>query len=181
MNYLLNFIFIFAFNPLFIMKCTDYESLLGKHITNTEDILGSDFDNKLFEKYFYYVKDENIKKNLYGIDYNSISILTDKNEIVESVTIHFLSTINKDVYDQLILKYGLRNEIKVIEKKVIVSENKINNEVFSQEIKKSNVELRNGSFEENPLYIIWHKDNFEIIIFTRHNMGISEITFKNKK
>ena len=38
-----------------------------------------------------------------------------------------------------------------------------------------------GSFTTGALTdMIWNKDNFEIIIFTRHNIGISEITFKIK-
>ena len=163
------------------MECIDYENLLGKHISNIKDTLGNDFENNFFEKSFYYIKDENIKVNLFGINYNSISILTDKNEIIESVTIHLLSTIDKEFYNQLIQKYGQPNEIKVIEKKVIISNSHLKEDIFSQDMKKSNIELRNGSFEEKPLYIIWRKDNFEIKIFSRYNMGISEITFKSKK
>lgn len=158
----------------------EYETLLGKHSSIVKEVIGNDFDNKLFDKNFYYLKNENLKKNLHGINYNTISISSDKNEIIESVTVHFSSIINKEFYEKLNQIYGLPKEIKVISKREIVSESNDNDTFFSQNMRKSNIELQNGSFEENPLYIIWNKDNFEIIIFTRHNIGISEITFKVK-
>jgi hypothetical protein len=168
-------------NSYCCMEFSKYENLLEKHTSCIKEVLGDNFDNKLFGKYFYHIEDENISKKIYDINYNSVSILSNENEIIESVTIHFLQTIDRAFYDQLLQKYGLPKEIKVISKREVVSESNNNDLVFSQNMRKSNIELRNGLFEENPLYIIWKKDNFDIIIFTRHEQNMSELTFKSNK
>ncbi|VXB26759.1 conserved hypothetical protein [Flavobacterium sp. 9AF] len=76
--------------------------------------------------------------------------------------------------------YGNPNQIKVIEKREEISRHISTDETFRQEMTQNIIELREGSFEENPLYIIWEKEDFTITIFSRYKNGISEITFKNK-
>lgn len=163
------------------MQNIDFKELLGKHISTVEKVISNDFENKLFGKEFYYIKDENITKNLYGISFNSLTILTDENEIIESITIHLPKVIDKEFYNQFIKIYGYPNEIKVIQRREEISNDFIEDEIFSQEVKKSNIELRDGSFEDNPLFIIWEKEKFVIKVLSRHEQGVSEITFENKK
>jgi len=178
MKYFISILFtILIFKTSDIMECSDFEKLLGKKISNLEEVIGKDFENKYFEKNYYYIKDETVSKSLNGISFNSISVQSDEKEIVESITIHFLEIINQEFYDQLIQLYDLPNEIKIIEKKEEISNKVIKDETFSQEVKKSNIELRDGSFEENPLYVSWKKENFNVKLFFRHKQGISEITF----
>ncbi|TPV34696.1 hypothetical protein FJ651_03965 [Paucihalobacter ruber] len=67
----------------------------------------------------------------------------------------------------------------VVEKRTVLSENSGEDEMygFKQYLRKSELELREGTFEENPLYIIWNKEQYMIKALLRHNQNISEITF----
>lgn len=162
------------------MQFKDFENLLEKLESNVKEILGDEFQNILFEKTFYYLVDENLNKKLNGMSFNSISIITNEIEIIKGVTVHFSKIINEEFFNQLIQIYGEPNSIKVIYKKEEKSKDIIEDEGFSQEVKKSNIELIEGSFKEDPLYIIWEKEKFIITIFSRYDQGISEISFKSK-
>ena len=163
------------------MQFNDFENLLGKHISNLTKILGNDFENKLFEKNFYYIKDENISKSLNQMSFRSLIIITNQKENIESITIHFMKTINSEFYNLLTKTYGNPNEIKVIEKREEISQNLIEDEKFNQQVKKYNLELRDGTFEENPLFINWIKSNFNVKVFQKEKQKTSDLTFENKK
>jgi len=103
MKYFISILFtILIFKTSDIMECSVFEKLLGKKISNLEEVIGKDFENMYFEKNYYYIKDETVSKSLNGISFNSISVQSDEKEIVESITIHFLEIINQEFYDQLI-------------------------------------------------------------------------------
>ena len=163
------------------MEFNDFENLLGKHISNATNILDNDFENKLFEKNFYYLKDENINKSLNDMFFRSLIIMTNEKENIESVTIHFTKIINSNFYNQLTKTYGNPNEIKVIEKREEVSQNLMEDNTFIQQVKKYNLELRDGTFEENPLFINWIKSNFNVKVFQKVKQKTSDLTFENNK
>ena len=163
------------------MQFNDFENLLGKHISSLTKILGNDFENKLFEKNLYYIKDENISKSLNQMSFRSLIIITNQKENIESITIHFMKTINSEFYNLLTKTYGNPNEIKVIEKREEISQNLIEDEKFNQQVKKYNLELRDGTFEENPLFINWIKSNFNVKVFQKEKQKTSDLTFENKK
>ncbi|WP_299888918.1 hypothetical protein [uncultured Lacinutrix sp.] len=150
-----------------------FEHLLDKNLSITKEAIGSDFENTLFSESFYYISDKSIKKDFYGMEYNSLSIETNEKDTVQSISVHFPKVINRQFYDAFIKKYGEPTSIFVIEKRKVVSETKSNEGHF----KKSDIDLREGTFEENPLFIIWKKENFQIKAFLRHRQNMSEITF----
>lgn len=163
------------------MECKDFEKLLGKNISIVKSVIGNDFENKIFGEIFYYIIDENFKKDLIGMPITSLTILSNDKHIIESVSVHFPTLITEDFYEKLIQLYGSPNEIKIIDKRTEVSREFISDEDFGQIVTKNDIELKNGSFKENPLFIIWEKENFTLKIFMRHKQGISEMTFKSKK
>jgi hypothetical protein len=171
------------------MTCINFEDLLGKHISYTEKITGYDFEEtnvnlKYSENKHYSIKskiDDSLfeVKYLCGIPYKFLFIQTDKTDIVQSITIYFQRLINRAFYDAFNEVYGIPSSMLVIEKRTVISENNGEDETFSfqQHLRKSELELREGTFEENPLHIVWEKKKYMIKALLRHNQNISEITF----
>ncbi len=166
-----------------MMQYIDFEKLLGQDISIVEDSIGGEFGNTLFHKSFYYITDESIKKSFYGMSYNMMTILTNEKDIVESISIHFSSVINRQFYDEFLGAYGKPDNIQVIENRQLESESvkKDDDGKIIETLRKSTFDLREGTFEEKPLYIIWKKENYEIKAFLRHKQNISEITFSLEK
>lgn len=153
-----------------------FEKLLGEHVSSFEKVIGSEFDNKLFQKKFYYILDTNVKKSFYGMFYNTLSIMTDDRQSVESITIHFHRVMDRAFYSSFIEEYGEPDSIQIIKNRRIVNETKTKEGT----LRKSEIDLQEGNFDEKPLYITWKKNNFIIKAFLRHKQNISEITFSIK-
>lgn len=171
------------------MTCINFEDLLGKHISFTEKVTGFDFeetDVKFHnsENRHYSIKsklDDSLfeVRNLYGIPYKFLFIQTDKNDKVQSITIYAHKLINRKIYEDFNQIYGKPISILVVEKRTVLSENSGEDEMygFKQYLRKSELELREGTFEENPLYIIWKNEQYMIKALLKDNQNISEITF----
>lgn len=164
------------------MQCSRFEKLLGNHISIAVKAIGNDFENKLYAKSFYYIPNGFIKKDFHGMSYNMITILPNEKNIVQSISIHFEQLISLQLYNSLIEKYGIPDSIQIIKDKQLESESiiKDDNGKISEILRKSNFDLKEGSFEDKPLYIIWRKENFKIVAFQRHKQNISEIIFSLK-
>ena len=156
------------------MDYKEFENLLGKHFSFTKEVFGIDFKSTNYGTKFY-TNSEYLNTEFYGIPYNFITITVNKEDIVQSITVHFQEVINRQFYDLFIKKYGEPNSIQVIENKKI--ESKTLGEGFFQHLTKSSFDLREGTFEEDPLYIIWEKEHFQVKAFLRHKNSISEIIF----
>lgn len=165
---------IILFN--YFMGFNEFQGLIGKHISTVDHILANEFDNKLFGENIYYTRSGNIKK-YYGMPYNILSIKTNKQNIVESVTIHINEVINKSFYDLFILDYGKPNTIQIIDNLGIKNESFNFKNGFIQHLKKGDFKTKEGKFEENPLFILWKNNTFQIKIFFKHQENKSEIIF----
>ncbi|GAB1856942.1 hypothetical protein MHTCC0001_17780 [Flavobacteriaceae bacterium MHTCC 0001] len=58
----------------FDQKQFEFEKLLGKDTSDFEECIGNDFENKIFQDNFYYVEDEHIKKDYFGMKFNMLFI-----------------------------------------------------------------------------------------------------------
>ncbi|WP_418639611.1 hypothetical protein [Winogradskyella sp.] len=161
------------------MNYIDFENLLGKHILTVEEKIGKNFENTLSDKNFYYIQNELIKKELYAMPYNCLTILTNENDTVQSISVHFREVINRQFYDSFNKDYGKPNSILVIENRKTISKTitKDKNGNIIQSLRKGEFDLREGNFEEKPLYIIWKKEDYQIKAFLRHKQNMSELTF----
>jgi len=158
------------------MDYKKFENLLGKHISISKFFTGSDFKTNNYGKKFY-INSEQIDDSFLGVPYNFITIIPDENDTIQSITIHFPKLINRQFYDSFIEKYGEPNNIQVIENRKVMSKGTYGDSDFKQHLTKSTFDLREGSFEENPLFIIWKKDSFQINFFFRYEQNKSELTF----
>jgi len=155
------------------------EYLLGKNYLSINEFVSCNFRTKEYGDGFY-INSEFLDEIYYTMPYNFITILTDEKKNIESVTVHFKGIINREFYDVFNSVYGEPNSMLVIEKRNVISEGIYGDDNFKYSARKSDLELREGTFEENPLFIIWEKDGFEIKAFLRqkNSFNKSEITFK---
>lgn len=158
----------------------EFEKLLGKHISVFEKVIGNDFENKLHGKYLYYIPNKDIKKYFLEVSYYAISIVVDKSDVLESISLRFYKIIDKQFYSSLVDKYRAPNSILVPSGSyTITSESIIKDDSDSivASTRKREVDLREGTFNEKPFVMIWKKENFYIQAFLRYEQNISEITF----
>uniref|UniRef100_UPI0040493FCE hypothetical protein n=1 Tax=Gelidibacter sp. TaxID=2018083 RepID=UPI0040493FCE len=161
------------------MESIEFENLLGEHLSVVEEKIGFDFQKNHDNK--FYINREFLDNYFYEMPYNFITISTNENDIVQSVTIHFNEIISRPSYNLLIKSYGKPSNIQVIENRQIISESNYEEDNFKQHLTKRTFDLREGTFEENPLYIIWKKETYQIKAFLRQNQNMSEITFSITK
>lgn len=119
------------------------------------------------------------RRSFYGMHNHHLTLILDRKDYVESITVHFRGVIDREFYDAFIEVYGKPNQIQIIEEIIPINKETIidkeNN--IKQELLKKEFILREGTFDENPLYIIWKKENFQIKAFLRRKQNISEITY----
>jgi len=164
-----------------------FEELLGQHISLAEQVIGSSFEIKNYNQddssiRYYCNKNVIIDKNFYGIKYGYVYINTNKNGIIQSISIYFNRIIDRKFYSAFNKVYDIPNSIQVIESKHLINKTlrKDKDGRVIQEIKESRLNLREGSFDENPLYITWCKANYEIkALLKNENSSILRFTKSN--
>jgi len=117
-------------------------------------------------------------KFFYGMSYNLISIITDNNENIINITIHFNSIINRNFYNQFIVDYGLPNSIIVLDNFKFLNDLKKVNEKKIFNSSKVILDTKEGNFDDNPLFIIWKNANVNIKTLTKFEKDLTELTFK---
>lgn len=101
-----------------------------------------------FGKNVFYIKDESISKAFFGMFYNHISLETNENDIVQSITIHFQGMIDRSFYDAFNIAYGEPQHIQIIENRQLESETYIRNEEgrVTQHLRKNTFDLKSHNF-----------------------------------
>lgn len=162
------------------MDTIKFEELLEKHLSVVEKIVGSNFRKSNFEQVKVRLySSQYLNMDFYGMFSHLLSVETDENDNVESITIHFRKVINRQFYNSFVEKYGEPNHIYVMSNIKVISETSPHEsgDPFHQNLTKREGDLIEGTFDEKPLFMIWKKENFYIQAFLRHKQNISEITF----
>ena len=162
------------------MEYPQCELLLEKDLAVAKKMFNVDFEitpygNKGGNNLYH--NSDTLIKNYFGIPYRLISIYADENEVIKEVKILFPQNISRDFYDAFNEEYGRPDHIHVIENRKVISESTQQDGDSTETLRKSSFDLREGTFEENPLFIIWKKDGYEIKAFMRHKQNMSEISF----
>lgn len=157
------------------MDNIEFEKLLSEHISVAEKMLGSDFEKNDYGD--FYINKIYLNGDLYGMSFNFVTIMTNDKYIIQSIAIQLNEVINSDFYNVLIQKYGEPNNILVIKNRKLIGEGIHESPNFTQHLRRSTFELREGNFDENPLYLVWKKQNYQIKALLRHKQNMSEITF----
>ncbi len=158
-----------------------FEQLLGKILPIVEDIIGSSFKPSVakFEDCTLYSNWDYFNADFFWHTTRHLTLIADDDGIVESITVHFGYVIDRTFYDSFVGQYGEPDHIYIIENTVVISESYIKDENGNdvQKISKGESDLKEGTFDEKPLFMIWEKDGFYIQAYLRHEMNISEIMF----
>lgn len=177
MNSLLFLLYLVLFTQS--MDFNEFETLIGKGVWCVDEtLLDAGFKHKKLLGVNIYKAE--INNRLYGMPYNMISIIDDEVEIVKNVTIHFHCILNDDFYDSFIKDYGNPDTIQVIDGYDSIgkwTENESEEEIEFR-VRKVTFKMKEGTFEENPLFMIWNKKDFQIKILLKREQNISEITFR---
>ena len=158
-----------------------FKTLLGKSFAFAASCIGEEFINEPFQNGTYFLEKDSSYKSFYDSKYNCLSIhKKEGREIVNSITVHLLEVLNFKTFNSLVAQYGAPDHIWVATNTSMISET-INdsNPEFKQRLTKSEHDLREGTFEEKPLVIIWNKGDFEIKVLFRYEQNQSKITYRS--
>ena len=165
-----------------IFNYTSFEQFIKKDISVIENIIELNFELKNSD-----INNSNIKfytahnfedHDFYTFPSRYISVTTeDDYKTVKSITILFQGVINRSFYDAFTAQYGKPDHILIAENRQLTEEGTIKNDTGKWEAKKYTIDLREGTFEENPLYIVWKKEDYQIKAYLRPEQNMSEITF----
>lgn len=113
---------------------------------------------------------------------NSIHVMfftVDGDEKISEIDIKLTSLVDKSFYDDLVNLYGEPESIMVSDG--VIYEKEIDG-ITEQNatVRKTINKVRQGKFDENPTFIIWKKQNFEIELLMKYSQNKSEITFKKR-
>lgn len=167
------------------MHYTNFEYMLGKDIFDVEDILKINLKKNSFKKndseVVFHSNKGFINEPYLNTFYNHLSIITNEDNKVQSITIHFRTIIDNSFYNLFNNKYGVPDSILIVENKKLESKITIKDKKgnINETLSKNTFDLKEGSFQEKPIYIIWKKKKFQIKAFLRYEQNISQITFNN--
>ncbi len=156
-----------------IMAFSDFQNLLGKHISEI-DIHGNNPKPTSHINKYYMLIDSYTE--FYGIPYNYMIINTNNQDIIKDITIYISGVINRPFYDAFIDSYDNPKSIQITDKVKSISKSDGKGQ-FSRNSEKRFLTTKEGTFEEKPLYILWEKKGYQIKILLKHNMDTSEISF----
>jgi hypothetical protein len=161
------------------MNYIRFENFLGKDIVTFEKTIGNRFIKKrLIENHsFRYTMHQGIERNFYGFPYNSFYVSLDNELHIKHIALFFNKIIDDDFYNLFKKDYGLPSHILKVKSKKIISEGMSDDNDFKQYLTQSELEVYEATFEENPLYIIWKEDTFEIKFLMKREEGRSNVTF----
>ena len=157
-----------------------FETLLRNSIAYAASSIGEEFINEPFQNGTYFLEKDSSYKSFYDSKYNCLSIYKGDREVVHSITVHLLEVLNFKTFNSLVAQYGAPDHIWVATKTTLISETSDDsNPEFKQRLTKSEHDLREGTFEEKPLVIIWNKKDFEIKVLFRYEQNQSKITYRS--
>ncbi len=150
-----------------------FDNLLGQNIENIElepqyqKYCDSNKCSYFFESPLPY----------YNNTIHAVFIRFNEEKTISDININLMSLIDKSSYDEMVDVYGQPNHILVSDR-IVHETKKTYNKKLGQTTKKKQTKARQGTFDENPTFIIWDKENFKIEVLMKYEKGISEINFK---
>lgn len=154
-----------------------YEQLLGRNIDELKIETKNKIHNVDNNRHSYFFFDAPLLYLNNGIHVMFITI--DGDEKISEIDIKLTSLVDKSFYDDLVNLYGEPESIMVSDG--VIYEKEIDG-ITEQNatVRKTINKVRQGKFDENPTFVIWKKQNFEIELLMKYSQKKSEITFKKR-
>ncbi len=158
------------------MGLTEFQNFIGKHIKEISVLSGDLKHNADLNKYYMFSE---VGCNFYTETYHNVTITTNDQDIIKDIKIYIHEIIDKTFYDTFNDNYGLPSKIMVVDTISVPSFGRLegNGHLGSYSMKRS-ISLKKGNFEDKPVLLIWNKKDFQIRIFLRYDIKISEISFR---
>ncbi len=167
-------LFVQSINPI------KFSDLIGKDYSEVEHILSDKLDTGRHGKGSFYPRDSKWEY-YYGMPYNVLLVTTNEQDIITSLTVAFVDQIDQVFYDLFAEDYGTPDTIRILDNTSIESEGILETEVGTQHLKGGKYTTREGTFEEEPLFMFWYREKFDIQCFTRDEPKITTLTFSIPK
>ena len=107
------------------------------------------------------------------IDYG-FHVSLDENNLIDTILFSIPYVIDKLNYVKMMDRYGIPNEISKKDK-VTTFEPVTSNGITAIE---SIYTVKECTFDEQPMFIIWHKNSFTLKIIIEHERNISKIEYR---
>ncbi len=154
---------------MIVFSNPNFEDLLGKSISKAETYCNGDMTSEGNMHWIW-----NSKLGFLEKPYNHITMTTNENNTIISITLYIPEIIDKTYFERICERYGNVNRILVIDK--LISEEK---SVFrNQRLEDGKYLLKDGSFDDKPFYLYWNKKDFQIRVCLDYNNGLTTILFR---
>lgn len=151
---------------------SELERFIGKHIDELSGI-----GDVLISEGNRHNIDLKSSKEFFGMKYNKLQLTTDKAKTIEELSIGLSGIIDKAFYNDMINRYGSPNSILIKDKLISESQSKNDGEI-NQSLKKRMFSLKEGKFEDKPLYVLWNKEGYQIRIMLYYENSLTGVTFR---
>jgi hypothetical protein len=160
-----------------------FEYFINKDIQEVSTFFDCKLQSNLLNKNLY---DINLKekRTFYNFTYQFVTIITDEKDKLTSFSIKFQNTIDGVFYNFFVIDYGKPNKTLIEKGRKLFSESKSKideSNTFHQELKQYTSILEEANFDDNPKYIFWDKESYQIKISIFYEWNSSEITFSKIK
>lgn len=157
------------------------ENLLGKSIGDAEKLFKTDFRIFSHDIEKVYFSDFPESRELYDTPYNSILLHLDESNNIDVITIHFTKYVDDSFYNSITSQYGDPTRILAIKSKDKIDEVIAYSDAGEEtrSITESRLTMKEVTLKENPLFIYWIKENFNIKILNKKGfLSTSDLTFR---
>lgn len=166
-------LFLTLLIPQLEMNEYQYELLLGKDISNIK-IDNSEFN--IDKGDYYSIPFIDSPKTYYNNYIYFMSFCTNDKKKITEVSIKLKLLVNEELYNTLTKIYGKPTMILVPNK--ILYDKTIESEKVKATVRKTKKKAKQGTFKDNPTFLIWKKKDYRLEILMKYEQNISEISFK---
>ncbi len=159
------------------MNTIEYEFFIGKHVNEFSVINELKRERKTnFNKYYMFSKKGKI---FCGKTFNHLTIKTNNQEIIEDITLYFPVILDKTFYSSLTNRYGLPSQIRVAD--TITRSGKVHKDELVSYSMDQTTSLKEGNFDDKPIIVLWEKEDYQIRLFFKYEINVSEIEYSLPK
>lgn len=159
------------------MNSIQIENFLGKNINETTfneqkpvmNSSSSNYHSLLFKNSVSY----------YNNGIYSVFFHTDENDAINLLSLSLVTLIDDYFYNAMIETYGIPQSVLVADEIIDLNDHSIDrsNDI---EVKKSFIKTKEGTFNENPILMIWEKKDYLIKVSMKYKNQKTDIVFEKK-
>ena len=125
----------------------------------------------------YWLDPEEIN-SIYELPYGRIYLSTDHNGLIEEIKLNLYGIPDEVFFKGMNHNFGKPKNVKIIEEVNLISEGYNTKDGISSYFKNSSIKTREGSLDENPIYVIWQTESSQIDLLIKREEGTCQLMFK---